>query len=342
MFRIALRAVLIVPLLAALALTAVGSVASDSFLRTEALTLVTGADPEPWCDDAAPDDLADAVLRGAHFSFGLSCRFERAAIPEPQAALSEDLAHMPPAEPGVAFLFAQFASRAAYPPDLRYDAARLTSWIEVGSERLDLDSAPEADDFLILSAPDEAPVVLWVEDAGRAQGLDLRTGERVEPVAAYYEDLEFWTVTVDGYDYVDLLYRNGPGGGWLMCCSYSWAELTRSAWTESLGWAPEGEVFLTVRFDWCGADYNEVEWRLDTDTALIVFSGSAIVAPAEWTVETDEFGAEVHQAVYAVPADTEGFAVMFLPLGEAVEKETGEVFHPVEVPTATSWLVEFA
>ncbi|THV28960.1 hypothetical protein [Glycomyces paridis] len=324
--------------LAATGLGAAGSVGPGAFLRTAPLTLLTGEEREPWCDEA---ELDGADLRGAHFSLSLRCSFERRAVPPANARLTAAFPDLPPAEPGSALLFVQFATRPALLPDVRTDADHLAAWIAVGDNRIDLDGVPGPGEYLVLAVPETGAVVLWVEDAGRAQGLDLRSGERIDPIEVYYGGPEFATVTVEGYEYEDQVYRKDlVSDWWILSNSHGVVDLTRTAWSETLGWAEDGSVYLRVRVGWWRV-FRHGEWRLDTERSLTAFDGSEAVEPAEWSVEADEYGFEWHVVEFVVPADEPGFAVLFMPTGEYVEDETGDVFRPEEPAPATEWIALF-
>ncbi|THV28961.1 hypothetical protein [Glycomyces paridis] len=310
---------------------------------TEPYELVLGGGADPWCDDGDASNVsaAPADLRGPHFTLSISCLFRDAAVPRAQADTDIRLAVLGPAAPGTEFLFAQFASQADHLPDGKTDPAFVTAWIQAGAERVDLAEAPALGGHLVVSVPTDEAAVLWVEDAGRAQGLDLRTGEQVEPVGAYYGDIGFWTDEVEGFEYEDVVFY-GDTSSWSVGCRWNFVDLTRTAWTEESGWAPEGSVYLVVAFRWCGASYDPVEWRLDTEKALSVFIDGEPLLPAAWTVTPySNRGAEDHEATFIVPADVSEFKALFTPAGEVIDKATGEVFRISEMPPSTEWSPDF-
>ena len=335
------------PLLAAAALTmstscaTADSDASDDSPRTAPYELIVGSDEDPWCDE---QDEASADLRGAHFSLSLGCVFREAAVPQRLAERKSYLSQLPPAQDGTEFLLVQVAAQAEYIAEHGTDPAWLSAWVQAGGERLELESVPESGQFLVLSVPVEETAALWVEDDGRAQGLDLRTGERLEPLAAYYEDIGFWAESATGIDYSDVEFE-GPSGSWTVGCRCGRTEFTRSMWLEDYGWAPEGSVFLQVEFWWCTGEgvYDEVVWTLDEARALLVTSGSDIAEPVGWS-KVDSAGVEGgqrHLAVVAVPADARELRVVFAPVGELTERDGGEVHSLTELPPVTEWTVQF-
>ncbi|MQM24777.1 hypothetical protein [Glycomyces albidus] len=260
-----------------------------------------------------------------------------------QASLSAELGALAPAAPGSEFLFVQFATQADYLADFSHDGLAATAWIEVGTERIELSEPPDNADFLVASVPVGEPAVLWVDDMGRAQGLDLRTGERIDPVAAYYGELGFWTDELEGFEYLDVRFVGDGGWWWTAGCHDRIVELTRSAWTADRGWAPEGSVYLSFQFRWCDASYQDVIWTLDTDRALLLETAGEYRVPDGWATEpyVGTPGSTTYTAVFEVPADVADFHLVFVPAGELVEKDSGEVFLQETMPAITEWAVSF-
>jgi hypothetical protein len=331
------------PLLAAASLTAAGSAEAGSFLRTETYELVTGADPDRWCgpdeDPYVGDDWAD--LRGAHFALSLSCLFHAPSIPDRLAAEAPELQYLPAAVPGDEFLIVQVAHQALYFPEI--EASTTESWIMAGAKRVYLGAPPAAGTFLALTVPAGAETVLWVEDAGRAQGLDLRTGARVDPVEGYYSGPAFATFTGEAFDYDEIRFGNASGG-WRISCDNDGARVSRTMWTDQLGWAPEGSVYLAVWFWWCGEDtFDETTWELDKDGAFDVMIGMESVERLQWdeTPATGEWGGTIHELVFEVPVAQHEFKLLFTPTGELTESSNGEVFEMMSRPAPTVWTVNF-
>lgn len=332
---------LLVPI--AVLATAAGSVAADSFARTQPYTLVSGWDPVYWCEGDSPEWVGDdaADLRGLHFAVSIGCLFRAASVPERQAAANEGLRHLPPAAPGTELLFVQFAKQPDYVPEIDYDSKPVASWIEIGDERIDLEYDPEGGLHYVLGAPVGEPAVLWMEEEGRAQGLDLRTGAQVEPIAAYYNDVGFGTRELSGYEYEEVVFR-GDGGGWRMTCSSGDVSMTRAAWDVDRGWAPEGTVFIEFRFWWCGSAFDSTAWTLDTDEAVQMWGDSETLDPVEWIEASGlEAGSEIHTAVFTAPADAADFTAFFSPIGVLTEKDGGDEFELLDRPSQTDWRVVF-
>ncbi|MFC3495478.1 hypothetical protein [Glycomyces rhizosphaerae] len=333
-------------LLAAAFLTVGGSMDSDSFLRTGPYELATGIDRRLWCepgDDASVID-EPADLRGAHFSISLACLFKDASMTPEQLAAIPELAQMPQAGEGVEFLIAQVALQADFLAEHGTDPTWVESWIEVDGERIDLETTPEPGQYLVLSAPVGAAATLWVEDDGRAQGLDLRTGEPLDRVEAYYTDPGFWTESDGDFETLDA-YFVSDGRSWTVGCHSNRVEFTRSMWLEDYGWAPEGSVFLQVEFWWCtGAGvYDDGIWTLDSERSLFVRTGSEVALPIGWSTRDNPSAArgQRHTVVVEVPAAESEFRVNFAPTGEFEEAATGEVFSLGRFPAVFTWNAEF-
>lgn len=182
--------------------------------------------------------------------------------------------------------------------------------------------------------------VLWIDDAGRAQGLDLRSGEQVDPVVSYYNDIGLWTHKAEGFEYEGVGFR-GERGVWRLTCIRSGAELKRSVWTEKNGWAPEGSVWLTVRFNWCEDAFTETIWTLDTERALRAKGGSESLELVAWNEEPANSQGQIQTVVFEAPADAAEFKVLFVPAGEVTEKESGNVYRQLEMPSITTWTASY-
>jgi hypothetical protein len=264
-------------------------------------------------------------------------------MPRELAAAIPDLEHVPPARSGTEFLLVQVALQADYLPEYETATAFLDSWIQVGPERIALRSVPASWVYFVLSAPVDQPAVLWVEDDGRAQGLDLRTGEQVEPLAPYYQKIGFWVLEGEELKYEKVRFGT-QRRWWNMTCTSGGADVTRSLWRPDRGWAPEGTVFLAVDFWWCGdGTYDETTWTLDTDKVLEVGIGAEYLRPVDWTKSAygGTGGGALHTAVFEVPADRGEFKIVFAPYGEVTELANDEVHRLIEPPETTIWTVEF-
>ncbi|WP_091042607.1 hypothetical protein [Glycomyces sambucus] len=326
----------IIPLTLLIALAPAVSGCSLFGERTEANTLVTGdGGTDPWCassDDAwLIDDGAD--LKGPHFALSILCHYQGAEIPEDVAARADALADLPKAANGVEFLVNQIAHSPIYKAE--FEDGETAAWIQVGDERTDLDALPAPGSFLAVAAPEGEDAVLWVEDDGRAQGLDLRTGERHDPVAAYYNGVAAESASLSGFNYVDFEVTDGTDS-WFLTCPTPWAGATRNAWLDGRGWAEEGQVFMTVAFNWCHT-YTEVAWVLDPETAVTVDGAG----PIAWEEAATGTGSVQVAAIFSVPGDAAEIPIVFTPFGHAESVETGEPWAFVEDPEPTDWLARF-
>lgn len=340
-----MKPLLALPLLVAAALTVAGGDEQDSFLRTDLYELVLGADPDRWCgpgDDAyVGDEPADLI--GAHFALSLSCLFREQSVPEHLAGEVPELEHLPAAEDGAEFLIVRIAHQAKYWPELEDSLYGTRSWIMVGERRIDVGEVPAAGKFLVLCVPIGAEAVLWVEDSGRAQGLDLRTGSRVDPIAGYYDGPIFRSFPGEEFTYEKVRFGTSRYW-WDMSCTTDSSYVRRTMWTEELGWAPEGTAFLSVRFWWCGdGTFDETTWALDHGEALEVMIGTEPAEQVAWNEDpsTEEWGGAMHTVVFSVPVDQGEFKVLFTPIGQVTELADGSVYDLWGQPDATVWTVKF-
>ncbi|SDE24445.1 hypothetical protein [Glycomyces harbinensis] len=325
-----------VPVLVAVALGAAGGADTDSFARTAPFALITGVEHDPWCDEGDDAYVLDspADLRGPHFSLSLGCLFRGDAVPLDLAAAGSDLEHVVPVEDGSEFLIAQVASMAEYEPELEADAMAVTAWIQAGGERIDLNGIPAEGRSFVLSVPVGEDAVLWVDDSGRAQGLDLRTGAQVEPIGSYYNGLRLSEVAIGGYNTGEIDVYNSRASGYVRCADGS-GTAHRSVWREDLGWAAEGTVFLEVRFKWC-SELESSTWELDRERAVTVDRNT----PLSWTATELEGGWDHFAIVFAVPADADEITVDFTPYGEVENDESGTLAFAGDLPHF-AWVAEF-
>jgi hypothetical protein len=304
--------------------------------HTEAFEFYFGSDSDPWCEDGGDDWTGDEGIHilGPHFSTTVECRFVSDTLPSEVAARSSALADMPSAEDGSEFVVNQVSLD---PMEAEYGYAPTRAWVTIGDREFSMDEAPAPGDWVVLTAPADEPVVLWVEDTGRAQGVDMRTGERVEPVFAFYNGIASTSDGFPGYRYDEVYFDRGSEYTWL-ACEYDGGGAWRNVWDEELGWAPDGSVFLTVATFWC-RDYDEFTWNLDPQRSIVLTSGEAD-EPVAWTVsEVEGYGVEVH-AVFQIPDYDAEITIEFTPVGEVVD-EDGRQWEFREAPAATEWTAAF-
>ena len=337
--------VVMLPLLAAAALVPAASAPFDAFLRTAPYELIAGSDPDRWCgegDDAyVGDDSAD--LRGVHFALSLDCLIQEESVPDRLAGEVPALEHVPAAAPGTEFLIVRVAHQARYFPEIGSSPHTTQSWIMAGDRRIYVGAVPAAGKFLVLSVPTGAETVLWIEDSGRAQGLDLRTGAQVDPVTGYYGGPGFQAKTSEEIEFVDVEFGTSRRW-WTMDCYADPATITRTMWTERLGWAEEGTAFLTVEWWWCGeGTFDDTTWALDKEEALEVMVGTEPAELLDWSERPSgaAWGGAVHTVSFAVPLDAREFRVLFTPVGEVTELANGEVHQIRGRPAPAVWTMSY-
>ncbi len=319
-----------------LASSACGFVPIPGMERTESYEFFFGGDSDAWCqsgDESWTGDEGIHVL-GPHFSTTVECRFVSEELPSEVAARSSALADMPKAEDGSEFVINQVSRDQM---QTQYGYAPTRAWVTIGDREFELDEAPEAGDWVVLTAPADEAAVLWVEDDGRAQGVDMRTGERVDPVFAFYNGVATTTDGFPGYKYDKVEFDHGSEYTWLACESDG-GGAWRNVWDEELGWASEGHVFLTVGLGWC-RDFDEFTWNLDRQRSIALTSGEA-AEPVAWN-ETglDGMGIEV-TAVFEIPDYDAEVTIAFTPVGEVVDQD-GREWDFRDDPDPTVWTAKF-
>lgn len=324
----------------AVAATAAGSVRADSFARTEAYALFTGSGTESWCLDDNEARLTDADLRGPHFAVSFLCGFIEADAP---AAVDAAFAGTPVLADGTELLAVQSALTPVYRPEA--EPAVVEVWVEAGAERIDLAGLPVPFGYVAVAVPAGEDAVLWVEDDGRAQGLSLRTGARVEPVTSYYNGVGFAAAGTASYEFEKVQVRNAHHGGRASCGGH--ASATRQVWHPELGWAAVGTSFLTVKLNWCHVfeDHESGEetlrWELHPELSLTSADGAP--TPLRWDEEpaTDDGDRLLVTAVFSVPEDLTELRVDFTPLGDLYDLSAGGEFSFADTPDAVELAFEF-
>jgi len=335
-------------LLANLAVTAVltavvaaataGSVRADSFLRTEAYAFFTGYRTESWCLGDYEARLDGADLRGPHFAVTYLCRFIEDDTP---AAVHAEFAGTPALAEGTELIVAQAALAPIYEPEA--EEAAVDVWIEAGEQRIDLAGLPESWAYVAIAVPAGEDAVLWVEDDGRAQGLSLRTGARVEPVASYYNGIGFSADGTARYEFEDVRFGDTRYRAYVRCSGH--ASATRQAWHPELGWAAEGTSFLTVKLNWCHLFENDsgeevLQWDLHHELSLVSADGDPI--PLLWDEEpVDNKYRLLVTAVFAVPDDLAEVRLDFTPFGDLHNLREGGEFHLADTPDAVELAFSF-
>ncbi|WP_100445414.1 hypothetical protein [Glycomyces xiaoerkulensis] len=323
---------------AALAAAGCGDIAPTE--TTGTYELFTGTGGSAWCDrgDEARLQEDGADLVGPHFAVSFLCHYAGTEAPEQVAAAVEELADLPQVIDGAELLVNQIALAPTYEPVA--EDGEVTAWIEAGEERFDLDALPLAGGYVAVTVPTGTDAVLWVEDEGRSQGLDFRTGAQVEPVTAYYNGLSRDAVDLDGYAYEEVQILNNRKS-YELTCSSGWGQATRSVWSEERGWPSDGTVYLEIEFNWCDAYEGVVDWRLDQEAALSLQGGDDPVAPISWEESSIENDRILVTAVFEAPADAEELTVEFTPVGNLETLNGGEDYAFADGPESTEWTMSF-
>lgn len=303
--------------------------------ETEAYELVTGDTESSWC---APEDdsrrlESGADLRGPHFALSLMCSYTGTAIPDPIAADVAALGELPEPESDTEFVLAQFALADTYDPEAETEQGDVAAWIEAGERELELEALPVPGGYVAVAVPVGEAAVLWVEDDGRAQGLDLRTGAQVDPVAAYYNGLSTEPVVVDEFAYEDVTILNGTDA-YRLACGSDTLQGHRAVWREDRGWAAEGTVHLEVSFSWCGYEDPGIAWHLD-EAALTVETGDDVAEALSWEAIDlgEEFDGDTrHVAVFAIPEDAAAATLVFTPVGDLENLDGGDDYAFLDTP----------
>ncbi len=302
--------------------------------KTESYEFFHDNDPEPWCAEGESGYVLseDSILEGPHFSVGIQCRYIGETLPHEVAERVPSIADLTRVEEGSEFLANNLTS---HPDSDIFDFIGwpVRSWVQIGDREFDLDAPPLRGDWIVVTAPTDVPAVLWVEDDGRAQGLDLRTGERVDPVFAYYNGLADWSDILGGFKY-ESYFADEPDDG--LSCQYDQVNASRSPWLEGVGWAPEGSVFLSVYTLWCN-QIGEYSWNLDP-ASITLASGEATESET-WIEVSYDGGVEI-EAVFVIPDIDSEVTIAFEPITEAIGPEGREMEFQDEFP-ATEWVASF-
>lgn len=301
---------------------------------TESYEFYSGNDPDPWCaeDESAYVLSEDSIIEGPHFSTGVQCRYTGEQLPHEVAWRTPSIADLPRAEDGSEFI----ANHLTTSPDMDlFDVMgwAVRAWVQVGDQEFELGAPPLQGDWIVVTAPTDVAAVLWVEDDGRSQGLDLRTGERVDPVFAYYTGLAESSDLFSGFKY-ESYFANEPSDG--LSCQYDGGNAWRSPWSEELGWAPDGSVYLTVFTFWCD-QIGEYSWSLDP-ASITLASGEAVDSEA-W-FETPVDGGVQIEAVFLIPDIDSEVTIAFEPVTAAVSEDGREMEFQDEF-AVTEWSASF-
>jgi hypothetical protein len=185
--------------------------------------------------------------------------------------------------------------------------------------------------LLVASVPHDGKVELVVTDEGKAQSVDLRTGERSESIDGYYgstaQPLAFDTA-------VPLTFAEG-GGTQLQVTDHALAEFTDKVavlapWTPDQGWAPDEHAWLVIPRPVLSTplSMDMTGLRLTFDDAVVFSVDGRPELGGAHTVETfsGEYTATTDPLVFDVPADFTGgtFTMNIAAMGVTAEYYTGD------------------
>ena len=326
--------------LVALALSATACAEIEPLETTGVYELVSQSTGQTSCEPGDEARLleAGADLVGPHFAISFLCHFSGSSVPDEVVEAAEELADLPTLVTGAELLINQIAFAPTYEPEAT--GGSVTAWIEAGDQLIDLNALPLSGSIFAVNVPAGEDAVLWVEDEGRAQGLDFRTGAQIDAAAAYYNGIGLGTVETDGFAYEEISVLN-RSDAYRLTCSSGWGEVTRNVWSPDHGWAEDGTVFVTVDLRWCDDFEDILRWELDQKASVTIDGGDGPLPPVDWTqydADNDRLGI---RAVFEAPAASAELTVAFTPVGNLKNLSGGEDFAFVDTPETTDWQVSF-
>jgi hypothetical protein len=182
--------------------------------------------------------------------------------------------------------------------------------IVIGGQSTPLQSVPGSGDVLAASVPDGAPAELQMNDGGRPQDIDLRTGLRTSEVSnlyypvpqqtlnpnlswswnvLYIPALKWWAGDGSGPTLSDLDLTVGNGTALL------------EPYMDSPGWAPAGQAWLVMSFQLSlDASVFNVALNVPSSFSLLLPDGASV--PASGTATTSS--PSTASLVFQVPDTT--------------------------------------
>ncbi|MEV0842031.1 hypothetical protein AB0I55_21025 [Actinocatenispora sera] len=173
-----------------------------------------------------------------------------------------------------------------------------------------------ADETIIVSVPAGAPVALRMNDGGRAQDLDLRTGTRTRTASPLYYPVRAASPSFD-----DAYYVTGP---------HTTAGLTSASGTavlapyaDKLGWARKGRAWLFVTVGFNTSSLSQFKPNVARSLTLTA-GGTTLTGHAtssgDTTSESDAPGAAGGHLdlAFDVPASLRSGTLNYLPVGSFV------------------------
>ena len=191
--------------------------------------------------------------------------------------------------------------------------------IVIGGQSTPLSSVPGAGDVLAASVPDGAPVALQMNDGGRPQDINLRTGLRTSEVSSLYYPVPQQSLNPNLSWSWNVLYIPalkwwaGDGSG----PTESDVDLTVGSGTavlepymDSPGWAPSGQAWLVMSVQ-LSLDANVFNLSLNVPSSFtLVLPGGAAV-PASGTASTSSPGTA--SLLFQVPDTTQTATLKIQP-----------------------------
>jgi hypothetical protein len=173
-----------------------------------------------------------------------------------------------------------------------------------------------ADETLIVSVPTGAPVALRMNDGGRAQELDLRTGKRTRTASPLYYPVRTASTTFD-----DAYYVTGPHTSAGLTSASGTAVL--APYADKLGWARKGRAWLFVTVGFSTSSLSQFKPNVARSLTLTV-GGTTLTGHAtssgDTTSEPDAPGAAGGHLdlAFDVPASLRSGTLNYLPVGSFV------------------------
>lgn len=157
--------------------------------------------------------------------------------------------------------------------------------IVIGGQSTPLTSVRGAGDVLAASVPDAAPAQLQMNDGGRPQDIDLRTGLRTSEVSSLYYPVPQQTLNPNLSWSWNVLYIPalkwwaGDGSG----PTLSDADLTVGSGTallepymDSPGWAPAGQAWLVMSFQLSAQAPGNIVLNVPASFTLVLPGGATV------------------------------------------------------------------
>ncbi|BCJ37123.1 hypothetical protein Athai_46260 [Actinocatenispora thailandica] len=173
-----------------------------------------------------------------------------------------------------------------------------------------------ADETIIVSVPAGAPVALRMNDGGRAQDLDLRTGKRTRTASPLYYPVREASPSFD-----DDYYVTGPHSSAGLSSASGKAVL--APYADKLGWARKGRAWLFVTVGFTTSSMSQFKPNVARSLTLTA-GGTTLTGHATSSGDTTSDpnsvgGAGGHlDLAFDVPASLRSGTLNYLPVGSFV------------------------